>query len=236
MTKLAIITGSPRPDGNTEQIADFIHGMWVKLGERSEDVKIIRLREHFVAACGFSQTCGDCNHRTEPCKSHDDVAGIIEEMKKADAIIYGTPVYGFGTASLMQAFIERAGVGDLRYERPLANKIGGVYVTGHQFNLGAVHDQIINNLLLNRMIVPGAGFPATVQGAAPGNALINEKGMASVFNMVERVHQVAAAFRTFNLSESLTMSSRNEADRNAFSAYVEQKTSTLVQLQPLGTR
>lgn len=202
--KLVIVTGSSRPDGNTEQAAEVIKKRWASIRDNSEaDVNIIKLREHFIKSCGYSETCGDCNSRLSPClRNDDDAAAIIEKMIEADAIIYGSPTYGFGTPSLMQTFIERSGVGYLRFSRPLQYKVGGVYVTAHKFNAGAVHDQIVNNLLLNQVIIPGSGFPAILQGGRPGSGFTDYKGVASMVKMVERIYEVSAALSGIEFNQS----------------------------------
>jgi len=53
-------------------------------------------------------------------------AGVVNKMIEADGIIYAARCTGFGTPSLLQTFLERAGVGYLRFDRPLSNKVAGI--------------------------------------------------------------------------------------------------------------
>jgi multimeric flavodoxin WrbA len=87
----------------------------------------------------------------------------------------------------MQAFIERAGVGYLRFDRPLTNKVAGVIAVGRRYSQGEVWAQLVVNALLNRMIVVGSGFPAVVQALHKGEALRDEEGVANVSRMVDRM-------------------------------------------------
>jgi multimeric flavodoxin WrbA len=142
------------------------------------------LRDHTVSPCG---PCGDCNIRTTPCENDDDVAGLVERMVRADALIYAAPVHGFGMAHLMQVFLERAGVGYLRFDRPLANKLGGAVVTGRRYSHSQVHAQVLNNLLPNRTIVVGSGYPVQFTGGSPGDALRDQEGLDALESMIERM-------------------------------------------------
>lgn len=176
-----IITGSRRAHGNTEQVAETVAGWLVEAGAGAG---ILRLREHDIQPCGM---CGECNTRTAPCAHADDMPALIERLKRADAILYMAPVHGYGLAHPMQIFIERAGVGYLRFDRPLANKVGGAVVTGRRYGHVGVFNQIVNNLLLNRMILVGSGYPAVVMGGTPGKALEDGEGMEAVRTLVMRM-------------------------------------------------
>jgi multimeric flavodoxin WrbA len=101
-------------------------------------------------------------------------------------------VPGFGLSSTMQLFLERAGVGFLRFGRPLTNKVGGVVVTGRKYSHGEVHSQLVNILLLNRLIIPGSGFPAVISTAGPDGALGDQEGLDAALRLVERMAELHA--------------------------------------------
>jgi len=112
---------------------------------------------------------------------------ILERIVQADDLVYAVPVHGFGMSHLTQIFIERCGVGYLRFERPLANKVAGAIITGRRYGHGAVYAQLLNNFLLNRMIVVGSGYPPFVHGGKSGEALDDQEGVNSVFEMLHRM-------------------------------------------------
>ena len=176
-----IIAGSERSDGNTDQIAQYASNF---LGEQHCTADIIYLRNYLIKPCG---TCGECNTRTHPCEIADDMPSIISRMQKADAVVYAAPVHGYGLAHPMQVFIERAGVGYLRFERPLANKVAGAVVTGRRYAHEAVYHQLISNILLNRMILLGSGYPAVIHGGAPGTGMRDVEGLASLKSHISRM-------------------------------------------------
>ncbi|WP_331739291.1 flavodoxin family protein (plasmid) [Streptomyces sp. NBC_00637] len=178
--KILAINGSER-DGNTADVLRYAAGVAARRGVEFETVD---LRDIRMDRCG---PCGDCNYRTIPCAVDDDVAEVVARMAEADGIVFAAPVHGFGTSSLMQTFIERAGVGHLRFDRPLTNKVAGVISVARRYSAGEVWAQLTVNALLNRMIVVGSGFPATVHALHRGEALKDEEGLTNVSRLVERM-------------------------------------------------
>ncbi|MDI3405789.1 flavodoxin family protein [Streptomyces cavernicola] len=183
------ISGSERAGGNTDLALEHA-GELVRA--RGAVFRTVHLRDYRISPCS---PCGDCNNRTIPCALPDDMPAIVEEMKKADGIIYAVPVHGFGLAHLMQIFIERAGVGYLRFERPLANKVGGIIVTCRRYSDAAVHHQLVDNLLLNRMILAGSGFPAMLRNTSREPGLNDSEGLDALARMTHRMIDMALLLR-----------------------------------------
>ncbi|MEV4943436.1 flavodoxin family protein [Streptomyces zaomyceticus] len=178
--KILAINGSER-DGNT---ADVLRHAAETAEQRGVDFEVVDLRNTWMERCG---PCGDCNDRTIACELGDGVSGVVQKMIEADGIVFAAPVHGFGTASLMQTFIERAGVGYLRFDRPLSNKVAGIISVARRYSAGEVWAQLTVNALLNRMIVVGSGFPATVHALHRGDALKDDEGIKNVTRMIDRM-------------------------------------------------
>jgi multimeric flavodoxin WrbA len=176
-----IISGSERAGGNCDLAAEIIRQQVEAAGGQ---VRITCLRDLTLNPCA---ACGDCNSRTTPCAQSDDMPGLIAQMVQADALVYIAPVHGYGLAHLMQIFIERAGVGYLRFERPLMNKVGCAVVVARRYAHTEVYNQLLNNMLLNRMLVAGGGFPTTLIGGAPGEILKDAEGLANLQANVQRM-------------------------------------------------
>jgi multimeric flavodoxin WrbA len=183
------LMGSERVHGNTAQVLSSVSRF---LAARQVRLQVLKLTTLKLAACG---PCGDCNRRTAPCALDDDMPSVIDAMRRADGIIYAAPVHAFGMSQTMQSFLERAGVGFLRFERPLANKVAGVIVTGRRYSHMQVYSQLQQNILLNRMVLTGSGYPAIVAGGSPGTALHDDEGMASVRAMVSRMVSMASLLK-----------------------------------------
>lgn len=204
------IAGSPRMGGNTDLVLEYAKEIANRNGFAFQ---IIQLRDFDIKRCGY---CGECNTRSQPCAAMDDVSWIIERMVLADGIIYAAPVYGFGMSHLMQTFIERSGVGYLRFERPLRNKVGAAIVTGRRYNHLHVYNQLHLNFMLNRLIVAGAGFPCVLHGGRPGKALDDEEGMQAVDATVMRMIEMVSILR----NTSLDGASRNRRNASLGEAYI----------------
>jgi len=180
VTKIVAINGSER-DGNT---ADVLRHAAKIAASRSVDFEAIDLRDINMLRCG---PCGDCNDRLVKCVQTDDVPGVVDKMIEADGIIYAAPVHGFGTSSLLQTFLERAGVGYLRFDRPLSNKVAGIVAVARRYSAGTITAQLTANCMLNRMIMVGAGFPGEVHALHRGDAAKDEEGLTNVTRMVDRM-------------------------------------------------
>lgn len=181
MTSVCIISGSPSLNGATGQVIKKVTEL---LQEKDFSSDIIHIPSHDVKPCG---RCGDCNSRKTPCQTNDDCHEIMQRMISADGIIYAVPVHAFGMAHPMQIFMERMGVGHLRFTRPLANKPAGAIVVGRRYNHMGVYNQILDNILLNRMIVVGSGYPPIVHAGRPYEVEQDSEGIEAVLSMVERL-------------------------------------------------
>jgi multimeric flavodoxin WrbA len=186
--RFVALNGSERAQGTTAACLDRAR---TRLEAQGCPLEVIHLSEHDIRPC----RCGRCNSRPDPCPVQDDVGGIVARMKDADAIVYAAPVHGFGLASVMQLFLERAGVGHLRFERPLTNRVGGAVVVGRRYSHAMVHAQLIDNLMLNRMILAGSGFPALIQAGGPTSVDSDVEGLDAMYRMLDRMVELAMTMR-----------------------------------------
>ncbi|MFX3673125.1 MAG: flavodoxin family protein [Paenisporosarcina sp.] len=91
---IAVIYGSTRENGNTEELAEIaIHGL---------EVEKIILREYNV------QPIHDQRHDEKGFSSvADDYDSLIERMMKHDTLIFVTPIYWYSMSGIMKNFIDR---------------------------------------------------------------------------------------------------------------------------------
>lgn len=187
--KAVVISGSERRFGITSAVSEKTR---LCLNDLGVTTKIIYLNEIDFTPCNG---CGgeniSCNYRKSPCEKQDGIPSVVDDMITANIIIYACPVHAFGISHLMQNFLERVGVGYLRFERPLANKIGGCIIVGRKYHLGHAHDQIVNNMLLNRMIIPGAGFPVLLHGVEKNKAISDIEELVALEQMIKRLVEVS---------------------------------------------
>lgn len=95
-----IISSSPRKSGNSDLLCDeFLKGA-IDAGNTAEKIS---LRDKIINYC---DGCGYCNTNGF-CVINDDMAEIIEKLKKADVIVFGTPIYFYAISGQMKTFIDR---------------------------------------------------------------------------------------------------------------------------------
>ena len=104
MKKLIAINGSPRRDGNTAQLLQYAMKGAQYAGASAEMIHLYSLN---FKGC---TSCFACKLKSSPhgiCAMQDDLSPVLEKVKAADAIIFGSPIYFMGISSGMAAFIER---------------------------------------------------------------------------------------------------------------------------------
>lgn len=118
----------------------------------------------------------------------DDVEYIVDQMIVSDLIVYACPVYAFGVNSLMQAFLERSGVGYLRFNRPLEGKLALIMITGRRYSHENAWSQIALNVMLNKMILVGSGFVPDIRndGQKLGEIIADTEGITSIQQSVDK--------------------------------------------------
>jgi multimeric flavodoxin WrbA len=182
--KLLVLSGSLRRGGSTEGV---LNACVEHLASTFPEVhvEVVHLCDKQVDLC---DSCYECDKK-RVCWMSDDVSATVGKMMTADGIVYAFPVHAFGVNSLMQAFLERAGVGYLRFSRPLENKPAGIIVTGRRYGHEMAWAQVALNVMLNRMILLGTGFPGVVKndGKRLGDQIEDAEGLASTKDMLTRM-------------------------------------------------
>ena len=100
MKNILIIQGGGRPKGNTAQLVEhFIKGS----EETGHKVELISLLKNEVKGC---LGCNVCRYG-KPCIQNDSFNEIIPKIKKADCIVFASPLYFWTVSARIKAFIER---------------------------------------------------------------------------------------------------------------------------------
>lgn len=98
---ILVISTSPRKGGNSETLADaFIRGA-EETGSLVEKICL------YDRAIGFCKGCLAClkSHR---CVIHDDADIIAQKMRKADVLVFATPIYYYEMCGQMKTMLDRA--------------------------------------------------------------------------------------------------------------------------------
>ena len=103
--KILSITGSRNPEGKTAYcVKSFLKGV-ADAGCESSNIFLVEKKIDRCRQCDFNGW-GQC--RTEGrCIIEDDFASIVEEIRKADGIVFATPVYFGDLSESMKSFLDR---------------------------------------------------------------------------------------------------------------------------------
>jgi multimeric flavodoxin WrbA len=193
MPKVLLISGSPKPEGNTAQLMRECARIIEEQGVETEIVSFAGRKIESCTACG---QCAELGY----CTLEDDLGEIITKVKGSEGFIVGSPVY-FGTArGDVMAALQRIGYVSQKTDRFLSGKVGGAIAVarrgGHTFTL----QEMLMFFLINDMIVPGSTYWNMVFGRLPGEVWKDTEGIetirhfaANVANLVKKLHGSPAA-------------------------------------------
>jgi multimeric flavodoxin WrbA len=87
MKKVVIFNGSPRFDGNTATICNMIERGAKEHNAQVNSYTLFKLK---MSAC---QGCFGCRINDGKCSLSDELTKAIEQVKEADAVVIGSPIY-----------------------------------------------------------------------------------------------------------------------------------------------
>jgi multimeric flavodoxin WrbA len=179
MIKVLGIIGSPRKDGNTDiMVTEALK----TASENGAETEKTYLSDLDLKPCDGCKTCFE----TGECHICDDLMTIYRQVKSADGLILGCPVYFHHVTAQMKLFIDRAGYLNLaRGRTDFKNKVAGVVVvaggTGHHSTI----EELLSFVTTCRMNIPYMGW---VAGTASKKGEIAQKTSS-----IDRVRELATA-------------------------------------------
>ena len=98
---IAVLSGSPRKDGNTARLTEaFIEGA----SATGKEVTLFRVAGLQIGGC---RGCGHCSKNQGVCIQMDDMPPILDALRQADALALASPVYYFGVTAQLKLAIDR---------------------------------------------------------------------------------------------------------------------------------
>lgn len=170
------IVGSPRVNGNTDNLVDEILS-----GVRSSGGTIskIYISDFDIKPCASCMAC----KAGRKCPIDDQMSEIYERVSKADGIVLGSPVYWNCVSAQMKAFMDRCfAFLDSNYESALAGKTGSIAVAcgAADVEMTRLTRIVLNDFFkFNKITVISEVIATGV--ADPGDALKNNEIMAQAF-------------------------------------------------------
>ena len=111
MSKIVVLSGSPRKNGNTEILVEaFAEG-----ARLNNEVEIVSVRDYKVNPCIGCNVCR--NNDEKKCFQKDDMKSIFQKLSDTDILVIASPVYFYGVSAQLKAIIDR-------FHSPERNQIG----------------------------------------------------------------------------------------------------------------
>ena len=104
MSKIMIVCGSPRKQGNTSRVVGWVADAARKAGAEVEIVDAPRL-SYKTLGC---TACMGCRKSDEfRCVIDDEASPIIARMPEADVVVLASPIYWLGPTAQLKVFTDR---------------------------------------------------------------------------------------------------------------------------------
>jgi multimeric flavodoxin WrbA len=142
--KILGLSGSPNKKGNTVTLMNqALNGA----KEEGAEIELYSVAGKDIKPCDGCHACG----KTGECPIKDDMQPLYKKLLEADGIIFGTPVYFYGMTAQLKAIIDRT-ISLGSPGKSLANKVGGVIVTGGSLGLADTLKDLYFYMVTRQMI------------------------------------------------------------------------------------
>lgn len=158
------IVGSPRKNGNTEILMTEALKVARDAGCETE---IFLMAEKQVAPCAACYGC----FKGGSCVVKDDMQQLYEMMARADAIIFGSPVYFGSVSAQLKIVMDRMFA--LLHQRSLKDKVAAGLVVTRRVGAIQARSLIYGFCIAQGMVVSGG---AIGYGREPGDVLTGVGG------------------------------------------------------------
>jgi multimeric flavodoxin WrbA len=167
------IVGSPRKNGNTEILMNEIMKVGVEAGCETE---IFLMHDKHVGPCNACQAC----FKSDGCIVQDDMQELYSMIMRADAVIFGSPVYFGGVTAQMKAVMDRT-FAFLKHHA-MKDKVAGALVVTRRVGAIQARSLLYAFCIAHGMIVAGG---AIGYGREPGDVLTGVGGGIDISAMDE---------------------------------------------------
>jgi multimeric flavodoxin WrbA len=170
--KVIAINGSPNKEGNTFHSLNIVGD---ELKANGIDFEILHIGHKMIHGC---MACRNCAlNKDEECSiKTDDLNKYIQQLKNADGIIIGSPVYYSGVAGTMKSFLDRlffvSGANGNLFRHKVGAAVAAVRRTGGSSTL----DCLNHYLTISEMIISTSNYWNVIHGTAPGEVLQDGEG------------------------------------------------------------
>jgi len=171
--KVIAINGSPKREGNTFHALSTVGR---ELEAAGIEFEILPIGQKMVHGC---IACGKCAvNRDEKCAiTTDDLNDLIQQVKQADGLLLGSPVYYSGVPGTMKSLLDRmfyvAGANGNLFRHKVAAAVVAVRRTGGS----AALDSLTHYLTYSEMIIATSMYWNVIHGRTAGEAIKDGEGV-----------------------------------------------------------
>jgi len=174
--KVVAFNGSPRKDGNTALLINYV---FEELNKGGIETEMVQLAGKALRGCTACYECYRKKNRRCVIET-DKVNQYIEKMVEADGIILGSPTYFTDVTSEMKALIDRAGFVTRANGSLLKHKVGAAVIAVRRGGQIHTFDTLNHFFLISQMVVPGSIYWNFGIGRNIGDIHEDEEGVKTM--------------------------------------------------------
>lgn len=175
--KVVLINGSPRSDGNTARALAEMCRVFEKNGVETRMFKVGAKDIRGCVGCGNCASLGKC--------VYDDVVNEISaELRDADGLVVGTPVYYASPNGTILSLLDRL---FFSAHYSMAMKVGAAVAVARRAGTTASFDVLNKYFTISGMPVASSTYWNDAFGGSPGEAELDVEGMQTMINLAENM-------------------------------------------------
>ena len=184
--KVLGIAGSLRPKSNT---LEYVETALNVFKDADFETTLISLRGKEIKPCNG---CYDCVKKGYCTIKGDDFDEILEEIRQAEGLILGSPVYLSSVVPQMMALLARATFVAYWNDKFLSGKVGGPITVARRAGHNVAFSQLLLWFFINGVTVPGSTYWNVGMAGAGGarDAENDHEGLETVVNFAGNMVQV----------------------------------------------
>ena len=184
--KVLGIAGSLRPKSNT---LEYVETALNVFKDADFETMLISLRGKEIKPCNG---CYDCVKKGYCTIKGDDFDEILAEIRVAEGLILGSPVYLSSVVPQMMALLARATFVAYWTDKFLSGKAGGPITVARRAGHNVAFSQLLLWFFINGVTVPGSTYWNVGMAGAGGarDAENDQEGLETVVNFAGNMVQV----------------------------------------------
>ena len=169
--KVLLVNGSPKERGCTFTALSEIEGVLKSSGIETEFFHLGKAPVHGCAGCRACGKLGKCVFDDDVCNS------LADEMKKADGIILGSPVYYAGVNGAFCAVLDRVFYSQYSQNKAFEGKPGAAIVSCRRGGASSAFDRLNKYFTISSMPVVPSQYWNAVHGNTPEDVAQDKEGL-----------------------------------------------------------